>query len=221
MISTWPKTVMMSLLLIFCMEIVLNPKIMVVAETFTVGYLTGSQRKPGDMAYDRPGKIKNTQKQCLDCVIYKTYRNFLFQGLTISGAISLAFSEVNEQKLKPLGHKLEFVVAETFGEEITSIRQTADLWIKNISAYIGPQETCLHEGRMAAAFNLPMISYVRCSCAGCSQPKLPFFILFFSFVHIKKLRIKNIFLHLRALVHQTYKLQNQLCHYSQALIGHR
>lgn len=27
----------------------------VLGETFTVGYLTGSQRKPGDMEYDRPG----------------------------------------------------------------------------------------------------------------------------------------------------------------------
>ncbi|XP_069945646.1 guanylate cyclase 32E [Cherax quadricarinatus] len=40
-----------------------------------------------------------------------------------------------------------------------SILQTAQLWISNISAYIGPQETCVHEARMAAAFNLPMISY--------------------------------------------------------------
>ena len=26
--------------------------------------------------------------------------------------------------------------------------------------YIGPQETCVHEAKMAAAFDLPMISYV-------------------------------------------------------------
>ena len=59
------------------------------------------------------------------------------------------------------GHKLKFLIAETYGEEETSILMTADLWRKNISAYIGPQETCVHEGRMAAAFNIPMISYVR------------------------------------------------------------
>lgn len=81
-------------------------------------------------------------------------------GLRISGAISLAFEEVNANKLKSYGHELEFLIAETFGEEVTSIRQTANLWTKNISGYIGPQETCVHEGRMAAAFNLPMISYV-------------------------------------------------------------
>lgn len=58
------------------------------------------------------------------------------------------------------GHTLSFLVVETYGDEATSILETAELWKKNISAFIGPQETCLHEARMAAAFNLPMISYV-------------------------------------------------------------
>ncbi|OAD60804.1 Guanylate cyclase 32E [Eufriesea mexicana] len=104
------------------------------AETFTLGYITGSKRRPGDLEYQRPG-----------------YR--------ISGAISLAVEEVNAGELGRRGHKLDFLVAETYGEEETSILMTADLWKKNISGYIGPQETCIHEGRMAAAFNLPMISY--------------------------------------------------------------
>ncbi|GAB0098027.1 Guanylate cyclase [Sergentomyia squamirostris] len=104
------------------------------SEIFTLGYLTGSQRRAGDLEYTRP-------------------------GLIISGAISLAVAEVNEGVLKDLGHSLEFMVAETFGEEVSSIRQTAALWTKQVAGYIGPQETCVHEGRMAAAFNLPMISY--------------------------------------------------------------
>lgn len=70
--------------------------------------------------------------------------------------------QVNAGELGRRGHKLDFLVAETYGEEETSILMTADLWTRNISAYIGPQETCIHEGRMAAAFNLPMISYVSC-----------------------------------------------------------
>lgn len=59
-----------------------------------------------------------------------------------------------------MGHSIDFLVSETYGEEVSSIRQTASLWTKQIAGYIGPQETCVHEGRMAAAFNLPMISYV-------------------------------------------------------------
>ncbi|XP_030571352.1 speract receptor isoform X2 [Drosophila novamexicana] len=104
------------------------------AEVFTLGYLTGSQRRPGNLDYQRP-------------------------GITISGAISLAVEQVNAGKLGALGHSLEFVVAETYGDEVASIRQTAALWTQQVAAYIGPQETCVHEGRMAAAFNLPMISY--------------------------------------------------------------
>ena len=70
-------------------------------------------------------------------------------------------SEVNSGQLKKLGHSLSFLVGETYGEEVSSIRQTASLWTNQVAGYIGPQETCVHEGRMAAAFNLPMISYVR------------------------------------------------------------
>ncbi|GJQ71688.1 hypothetical protein Trydic_g11383 [Trypoxylus dichotomus] len=104
------------------------------SDTFTMGYLTGSRRLPGNLEYDRP-------------------------GLTISGAISLAVDEVNRDILGPMGHKLDFLVAETYGVEKISVNETANLREKNVSVYIGPQETCEHEGFMAAAFNLPMISY--------------------------------------------------------------
>ncbi|XP_025987101.2 guanylate cyclase 32E [Solenopsis invicta] len=104
------------------------------AETFTLGYITGSKRRYNDYDYQRP-------------------------GFRISGAITLAVEEVNAGELGRRGHNLDFLIAETYGEEETSILMTADLWRKNISAYVGPQETCIHEGRMAAAFNIPMISY--------------------------------------------------------------
>ena len=52
-----------------------------------------------------------------------------------------------------------FELAETYGEEQESIYQVAKLWRDNVSAFIGPQETCEHEARLAASFNLPMISH--------------------------------------------------------------
>ncbi|XP_023216984.1 guanylate cyclase 32E-like [Centruroides sculpturatus] len=109
-------------------------RVCVTADTFTIGYLTGSQRREGDNGYSRP-------------------------GLSISGAISLAVEEI--RNLHPLhdNHTLDFIVAETYGDENESILKTAILWTQNISVYLGPQETCVHEGRMAAAFKLPMISY--------------------------------------------------------------
>lgn len=51
----------------------------VYAETFTLGYITGSKRRPGDLEYQRPG-----------------YR--------ISGAISLAVEEVIEPLIFPECH---------------------------------------------------------------------------------------------------------------------
>lgn len=103
---------------------------------FTMGYLTGSQRKPGDNVYSRPGQV-------------------------ISGAISYAVDQINQNHRLINNATIDFLIAETYGSESESIRQTARLWTEaKVSAYIGPQETCVHEARMAASFNLPMISYV-------------------------------------------------------------
>ena len=111
-----------------------------------LGYMTGSDEQPGDMFYNKPGQA-------------------------ISGAITLAIKEVNEQTEVLPDHKLEFVIAETYGQEEVSIRETVLMRQKNISAYIGPQETCIHEARLAAAFNLPMISYVSCLLLSPLGPK--------------------------------------------------
>lgn len=105
------------------------------AINFTMGFLTGSQRRPWNREYTR-------------------------HGLIISGAISLAVDEINQNHSLVDNHLLTFTVAETFGEESESIRQTAMLWTEKVAVYIGPQETCIHEARMASSFNLPMISYV-------------------------------------------------------------
>ena len=99
-----------------------------------LGYLTGSQTM-NNVYYRKPGQA-------------------------ISGAITLAVDEINNSPHILPDHTLEFLIAETYGQESISIRRTAELVTYNISAYIGPQETCVHEGRIAAAFNLPMISYV-------------------------------------------------------------
>ncbi|XP_075559752.1 guanylate cyclase 32E [Dermacentor variabilis] len=103
-------------------------------ETLILGYLTGSQRLPGDRSYRRP-------------------------GLAISGALTLAVDKVNLRAPLSGGLRLGVLVAETFGRERHSVLQTARLWRQNVSAFIGPQETCIHEAYLAAALNLPMVSY--------------------------------------------------------------
>ena len=84
----------------------------------------------------------------------------LLDGVYNTGAISLAIEDVHRSAILPEPHKLDFIVAETYGEEEESILQTALLWKRNVSAYIGPQETCVHEAKMASSFRRPIISYV-------------------------------------------------------------
>ena len=104
-------------------------------ERIRLGYMTGSENQEGDMFYQKPGQV-------------------------ISGAITYAVDQINANPELLPNHTLEFLIAETMGQETESIKLASVLPSYNISAYIGPQETCVHEGRIAAAFNLPMISYV-------------------------------------------------------------
>ncbi|KFM78226.1 hypothetical protein X975_04231, partial [Stegodyphus mimosarum] len=120
------RTVLKLLYLLVLIEVQFEPA---ASRNFTMGYLTGSQRRPGNKGYPRP-------------------------GLTISGAITLAVDEINKHHPLINNHTLTFTVAETYGEESESIYQTAVLWTQKIAVYIGPQENCIHEARMASSFNL-------------------------------------------------------------------
>ena len=104
-------------------------------ERIRLGYMTGSENQEGDMFYQKPGQV-------------------------ISGAITYAVDQINANPDLLPNHTLEFLIAETMGQETESIKLASVLPSYNISAYIGPQESCVHEGRIAAAFNLPMVSYV-------------------------------------------------------------
>ncbi|GFV65645.1 ANF_receptor domain-containing protein [Trichonephila clavipes] len=73
--------------------------------------------------------------------------------------LALAVGEINHQHPLVDGHLLNFTIAETYGDEEESILQVALLWTEEVAGYIGPQETCVHEAKMASGFNLPMISY--------------------------------------------------------------
>ena len=100
----------------------------------TIGYITGSDKLSGHF-YRRPGQ-------------------------QISGALTMALDEINNDTNILPGHTLDFIIAETYGMENHSIRVTVELINRNISVYIGPQETCIHEAKIAASFHIPMISYV-------------------------------------------------------------
>lgn len=120
-----------------------TPNKLSATKVIRLGYLTGSQ-------------IRETKEN-------KEFYNTGFYrrpGQVISGALTLAVVEINNNPILLPEHRVEFLPQETYGEESESILQTTLLLDKNISAYIGPQETCKHEARLAAVFNIPMISYV-------------------------------------------------------------
>ncbi|CAI9743357.1 guanylate cyclase 32E-like [Octopus vulgaris] len=127
-----------------------------------LGYLTGSQtrtmRRENSKIYRRSsssGSSTSSSKSKRSGDEY--YRR---PGQAISGALSLAVAEINSDPSILPEHRLEFIPQETYGEESESIRKTTLLLDANISAYIGPQETCLYEARIAAVFNVPMLSYL-------------------------------------------------------------
>ena len=69
-------------------------------------------------------------------------------GLRMSGAASLGISSASKalQERHNRSLQLELRVYETLGEERESIRATtAMLTTDNVSAIIGPMDTCLHE----------------------------------------------------------------------------
>lgn len=99
-----------------------------------LGYITGLSRNP-ESIYFPPGQL-------------------------ISGAITYAVEQINENTDILPNTTLKFVIADTHGEENESLYQTAEMIFKKIHAIIGPQESCVHEARLAAAYNVPMISYV-------------------------------------------------------------
>jgi hypothetical protein len=59
------------------------------------------------------------------------------------------------------GHKLELEVKDNKGDTRTSIEALTELYLyKKPVAFIGPEETCAVEARVADAWNLPMIAWV-------------------------------------------------------------
>lgn len=87
-------------------------------------------------------------------------------GLVISGAMSLAVQNVNNQSDLLPGRTLEFQFEDTHGNEDDTVLAVTTLWKNGVVAFVGPDVTCITEARLADAWNLPMISYQ------CSEPKV-------------------------------------------------
>lgn len=85
----------------------------------------------------------------------------------------MAIEDVNESKLLPSGWNLQFVAANTgvstqknetqeqaFSSAAVTIQKMTQMRDFGVASFIGPDKTCTSEALVAAAWNLPMISYV-------------------------------------------------------------
>ena len=103
------------------------------ADNFTIGYLYSDKSK---------GFIKNKQ------------------GRIISGAMTYAVTLINMNDNLLAGHTLKFEKADTWADTLIGTKRLTELWRAGAVAFIGPEDSCNVEARVAAAWNLPMLSYV-------------------------------------------------------------
>lgn len=84
------------------------------------------------------------------------------QGLTISGAISYAIKKINDDPEILPDHHVQLIWADTEADTLTGLNALTEQWRSGAAAFFGPEDSCVVEARVAAAWNLPMISYVSC-----------------------------------------------------------
>lgn len=105
-----------------------------------IGFLVGSKRQQYGQTYSRPGRHLI---HVFNYGIREINRNY-------SG------HQKNNSKM------IKFIptIAETYGNESESIRQTIALITKyNVDFIVGPQETCQVESRIASVFDIGMVSH--------------------------------------------------------------
>lgn len=103
------------------------------AEEVTVGYLT----------VDRSPKLKRDK-----------------QGRIISGAISYALEQINNDPTILKNYTFNLIWADTNDSTLIGTLRLTEQWRKGAIAFFGLEDSCTVEASVAAAWNLPMISYV-------------------------------------------------------------
>ncbi|XP_066155671.1 receptor-type guanylate cyclase Gyc76C-like isoform X2 [Euwallacea fornicatus] len=84
------------------------------------------------------------------------------QGLAISGAISMAVEEINNDKYLLPNVSLELKWNDTRGDTVLATRAMTDMVCEGVAAFFGPEGSCYVEAIVSQARNIPMISY-KCS----------------------------------------------------------
>lgn len=96
---------------------------------------------------------------------YKTVKHASGEGNYIKGenfaaAITIAIRDINSNPNLLPGHNISFTWEDTGCNELKTITYQFKMVNQRVSAIIGPGCFCKTAARNAAAFNLPIISYV-------------------------------------------------------------
>ncbi|KAH3862698.1 receptor-type guanylate cyclase Gyc76C-like [Dreissena polymorpha] len=81
------------------------------------------------------------------------------QGRVISGAISYAIELINNNTDILPKHRLQLIWGDTMADTLIGTRLLTTQWRQGAKAFIGLEDSCSVEAKVAAAWNLPMISY--------------------------------------------------------------
>ncbi|XP_044586198.1 receptor-type guanylate cyclase Gyc76C-like isoform X1 [Cotesia glomerata] len=84
------------------------------------------------------------------------------QGLAISGAMSMAIDEINNDPNLLPNVKLVMRWNDTKGETVEATKAMIDMICEGVAAFFGPEGNCYVEAIVAQSRNIPMISY-KCS----------------------------------------------------------
>uniref|UniRef100_A0A0C9PWZ2 Gyc32E protein n=1 Tax=Fopius arisanus TaxID=64838 RepID=A0A0C9PWZ2_9HYME len=82
------------------------------------------------------------------------------QGLAISGAISMALDEINNDPNILPDVQLVMRWNDTRGETVEATKAMIDMICEGVAAFFGPEGSCYVEAIVAQSRNIPMISYV-------------------------------------------------------------
>lgn len=98
----------------------------------------------------------------LGLLIPMTSAHFTMKGIYYASAMSIAVDEVNKERNLLPGNNISFIWNDTdcWDENKTIRALMYQMYEAKVSAIIGPGCNCNTSARNAAAFNVPMISYV-------------------------------------------------------------
>ena len=79
---------------------------------------------------------------------------------TTGGAMTIAKNYINNRTDLLPGYEIDFMFVDTNSTELGSIMALTQLWRSDVVAFLGLDISCETEAHVAAAWNLPMISFV-------------------------------------------------------------